>query len=261
MRTRKIYTRDLFNQFGYLATWLPGTPLELGDIGILNGREFTKIGNLKDHGLTFEIEEDYTPTDLDYSSKNAVSITTKLSGAPVPAGSTLTEIDAGISIKFSKENAILLKAKDTTTPAIKDQITLGNKILELFKKGEWNHKWAVITELVHATNCSILISSSKEGHIDLKATANIATNAIDITDTSFEFVDSFSKDVSTSLIARKGLTPMFKVSKVRRRFVAPPIFKFKGIDSLDLVTPKHIEKQNDEFYFGEPLYKDYLEIE
>ena len=43
MKTSKKYTKELNQQFGYLATWLPGTPLALGDIGILRNNEFTKI--------------------------------------------------------------------------------------------------------------------------------------------------------------------------------------------------------------------------
>ncbi|MCK8521969.1 hypothetical protein M0D21_10350 [Aquimarina sp. D1M17] len=259
MKTRKIYTGKMYQQFRYLATWLPGTPMELGDIGILRGKEFIKIGNISDHGISFDIEHDNTPTDLDHTSKNAVSISAKLSGSPTPPGSFLAQADAGISVKFSKENAILFKAKNTTTPAIKDQIKLGKEILKLNETGLWNHNWCVITELVHAESCSIIISSSKEGQIDLKASADIQINSLSITDTDLQFANAFSKDLSTTIIAQSGLTPLFKVSKVRRRLLGSPVFKARGIDSMKLITQDYMSKQKDEFYFGQPDFDHELE--
>ena len=131
MRTSKKYTRELRQQFGYLATWLPGTPLELGDIGILKRNTYTKISNLSNFDIDFSIEKDLTKSDIEYTSKGAVSITTKASGTAATQGSVLGKIDAGITVEFSKENAILFKANGTSSPAIEDQIKLGRQILSL----------------------------------------------------------------------------------------------------------------------------------
>ncbi|MFD0861164.1 hypothetical protein ACFQ1M_03005 [Sungkyunkwania multivorans] len=254
MKTRRIYTLEMYRQFRYLATWLPGTPLELGDIGILRGKEFTKIGNLSEHGISFEIEPDDTPADLEFSSKGSVSIITKLSGTATPTGSTLSEADAGISVSFSKENAILFKANKTKTPAIKNQVALGKKVLELYKEGKWNKDWAVITELINAESGSVIISSSKEGKIDLKVNGELGSKQLDIADAELNFGLSFSKDLSTKMIAQRGITPLFKVSKVRSHLLMKPIFKMSGVDAMDLASPEAYKQKELDLYFGEPEF-------
>jgi hypothetical protein len=255
MRTSKKYTKELKRQFGYLATWLPGTPLSLGDIGVLRNNEFTKISNLADLGITFEIELDSTKADIEHSSKGAVSISTKASGAIATQGSVLGEIDAGVTVVFSKESAILFKANGTTSPSIKDQIKLGKEILKLYKEGKWDKDWAVVTEKVDAESATILISSSKNGKIELKAKGEIETKNIDIADAELDFELSYSKDLSTKIFAEESLTPLFKASKVKSRLFLPPAFKMNKIHSMDFMTPDKA-KQNEEFiYFGEAEFE------
>lgn len=251
MKTSKKYTREIKEQFGYLATWLPSTPLALGDIGILRNNQFTKISNLSDFGIQFEIEPDETKSDIEHSSKGAVSITTKASGTVAPQGSALAEVDAGITVEFSKENAILFKANGTTSPSIKDQIALGKTIIDLYKEGKWDKDWSVITEKVDAESATILISSSSSGKIELKAKGEIKAAKLDIADAALGFELTFSKDLSTKIIGEESLTPLFKASKVNSRLFNPPIFKINKVRSMDLMTPDKAKSNEELLYFGE----------
>jgi len=251
MKTSKKYTREIKQQFGYLATWLPSTPIDLGDIGILKNNQFTKISNLSDLGIRFEIKRDETKSDIEHSSKGAVSITTKASGTVAPQGSTLGEVDAGITVEFSKENAILFKANGTTSPSISDQIALGKTIIELYKEGKWEKDWAVITEKVDAESATILIASSSNGKIEMKAKGEIKAAKLDIADAALAFEMIFSKDLSTKIICEESLTPLFKASKVHSNLFMSANFKMNNIQAMDLMTPEKA-KSNDEFlYFGE----------
>lgn len=265
MKTSKKYTRELYRQFKYLAAWLPGTPFALGDIGILKGREFTKIGNLKDEKfkIDFDIEKDTTPADINHSSKGAVTISIKAAGSASPSGSTLTQADAGVTVEFSKENAILFKAKGTLNNTIKNQIKLGDQILELYKEGKWDKDYVVITELVEAKSSTIMISSEKTGKIELKANGQAGNNAIDIADASLGFSTTFSKGLSTEIIAESGLTPLFKASKVKSRFLKPAIFEFNKLFSDKMLEKDFTALDNNLNYFGEVTFEDvsYEEIE
>ncbi len=51
------YTEELHDKFGYLATWLPGTKLKLGDVGILKRDRFEFVTTLNDLGLPFTIRD------------------------------------------------------------------------------------------------------------------------------------------------------------------------------------------------------------
>lgn len=254
MRTNTKYTRELKKQFGYLATWLPSTPVSLGDVGIVKRGVFTRLSNLNDFGISFEIEKDSSKSDIDHSSKGAVSISLKAAGTTPAAGSTLTEVDAGITIEFSKENAILFKANGTVSPSIKDQIKLGDTIKKLYKEGKWNIQWVVVTEVVEAESATIIISGSSKGKVELKAEAEVKLGELDIADADAKLGLSFSRDLSTSIIAKESLTPLFKASRIKEHILKKPTFTLKGVEVRNLITPAMALENDEVITFGEADY-------
>jgi hypothetical protein len=245
------YTDDMKNHFGYYATWNPGAPLKLGDIGTIKDNVFTKIADLDSRGITFGTRDDTTKTDLEYSSKGSITTTAKLSGTVAPQGSILTNLDAGIIVEFQNENSTLFKANGTLTPTIKDTIKLGNEVLDLYRNGKWNKSWVIITELVTADSSTILISNSSNGRIELKANANIDAKNFDIADAKFDFSTQFLKGLDTKIIAKEGLTPLFKVMGIKTSIFLPPIFKSHGLSADDLLTPESAKHEHkDQIYFG-----------
>lgn len=245
------YTDEMEKHFGYYATWNPGLNLALGDIGTFRDNVFTRISDLESQGIPFEIREDPTKTDIQYSSRGSITTATKLAGAATPQGSCLTELEAGVIVEFGKENSTLFKAKGTVTPTIKDTIRLGRQILKLYTEGKWSKSWSVITELVQAETATILISNAANGKIELKANANVSAPAIDIADASFNLSGQYVRGLDTMIIAEEGLTPLFKIMGIKTRFFMPPTFKTRGIRALDLLTPASAKSEHkDHIYFG-----------
>jgi hypothetical protein len=238
-------------KFGYYATWNPGVPLKLGDIGTFNDNVFTRLSNLADMGIEFEIRPDETKTSLEHYSEGSVSVTTKLSGTAGPQGSVLTNLDTGIIVEFSKENSTLFKANNTTSPSIKDVIKLGEQVLKLYREGKWNKNWVIVTDLVEAESATIIISNNSNSKIELKANANIDAPTFDIADAEFKFSTQFSRGLETQIISAEGLTPLFKVMGIKTRIFLPPIFSTKKVRAFDLITPETASKEyKDEIYFG-----------
>lgn len=245
------YTDEMKKKFGYYATWNPGVPLMLGDIGTLKDNVFTKLSELSSFEIKFDIRKDETKTPLEHNSKGSVSITTKLSGTVAPQGSVLANADAGIIVEFSKENSTLFKANNTVSPSIKDTIKLGNQIIQLYEEGKWNKQWVIITELVEAENATIIISNSSNSKIELKANANLNAPTFDIADAKFEFSTQFSRGLETKIVSAEKLTPLFKIMGMKTRIFLPPIFRTKNVVPFDLVTPQTAkEKYKDDIYFG-----------
>lgn len=247
------YTNEMKKKFGYYATWNPGVPLSLGDVGTFKNNIFTKLSNLKDQsiGIDFETRPDPTKTTLEHNSKGSITVTTKLSGTVAPQGSVLSNLDAGIIVEFSKENSTLFKANNTTSPSIKDAIKLGNDIIKIYKAGKWNKEWVVITELVEAESATIIISNSSNSKIELKANANIESANFDIADAKFDFSTQFSRGLETKIVSEERLTPLFKVMGMKTRIFLPPIFKTRSIRGIDLITPASAsDEYKDGIYFG-----------
>lgn len=237
MKTSKKYIKELHKHFGYHATWLPGTKLDLGDIGKMVKGTFVRISNLENKNIHFEIELDETKMDLDYSSKGSVSVSSKASGTVPSIGSVLKEAEAGISVEFNRENAILFKAKGTLSHAIEDQIKLGDEILKRYNSGDWNKDWIVVTEVVVADSATILISSSSKAKIELKAKAELNISSVGIASADLDVNPAFSKDLSTEMIASSGITPLFRARKVKDGWFTKPEFKHRAIRKSDVLTP------------------------
>jgi hypothetical protein len=246
------YTDEMSRKFGYYATWTPGRQLEIGDIGTLKDNVFTKLSNLTTRDIMFEQDKpDKTGEDLDYKSQGNVTIATKLSGCAAPAESVLTNVDAGVILEFNKENSIFFRARNCKTSSIKDILSLGDNILQMYRDGEWNKHWVIITELVTAESGTVIISNSSTGKIELKANANVGAAKLDIADVKFDFSAQYSRGLETEIIASQGLTPLFKIMGIKTRFVLPPRFQLSGITALDLVTADTAAKEyKEKLYFG-----------
>jgi len=248
------YTNDLKKHFGYYATWNPGLHLQLGDIGILQGNVFTRIGHLRFQKINFEVNaDDTTPADISYKTEGAVNVTTKLSGTAALPGSILKDTDAGLTIEFNKKNAIFFEADQTLTSTIADTIGLGEAVLKSFEDGKWDKNWVVITELVTAKAATILISSLAGAKIELKVTTSVSAPAIDLADASLGLSTQFSKSMDTTIIAQAGITPLFKAMKIRTPLFGEPNFEPLNVSAFDLLTPQtiSIEENKQRFKFAE----------
>ena len=248
---QKQYTDEMKKKFGYYATWHPGVPIKLGDVGTFTGNVFTRLSNLEDLGIPVEIREDTTKTSLEHNSQGSVSVTTKLSGTIAPQGSVLTDLEAGIIIEFSKENSTLFKANNTTSPSIRDTIKLGNLVIKMYTEGKWNKNWVVVTELVEAESTTVIISNTNNGKIELKANANVGAPSLDIADAAFDFAPQFTRGLETTIISNEGLTPLFKVMGMKARIFLPPVFSVRNVKPFDLITPANARtKYKNDIYFG-----------
>ena len=73
---------------------------------------------------------------------------------------------------------------------------------------------------------------------------------------------NYSKDLSTTIIAKEGLTPLFKGAKIKTPFLGGPVFKMNnkvrslalqqnGVAAMDIITPALANEQPDLLFFGE----------
>jgi hypothetical protein len=204
------YISEMSKHFRLIANWTPGDPRRIGDIGILNHGMFERISTLDAMEIGFDIRQDSTFENLKYSSSSGVSMTFKGSGkAPLP-GSLLTEAVAGFSIEFSRKHATVFEATGCVTHSVSDELSLGEKIFRLYETGQWNRGWRVLVKVVECDACTVLISSSSAGKLELSIKGNL-TAPISIADSSAEFGVVTQRDMNTVIIASKGLTPLYQV--------------------------------------------------
>ena len=210
----KIYVEELHRSLGYLAAWFPTQELRLGDIVMAGDSGLVPVGSLKDHGLSFTNRVAHSQAVYEYASSGAVSVSAKFAGQLLP-GSALANGEAGLLVKFNRENAILFEASGCTGKMIADVASLGRAIEKLYAANAWERSWLVVTEIVSAAAATVIISGSRTAQADLKANGSIKQGSTKLSDVEAKFEAKNTVDIGFKIIASSSLTPLYRAAGVK----------------------------------------------
>lgn len=252
--TYTYYLDHIFKQTRYRATWQPGKPLELGQVGKIGSDGiFVVYATLQDEGITMTTNTSGTGGDLDYTSNDSVTITAKAAGTAPALGSALTEAEAGVSIEFKNSQAIVFQSAGNKTEYIQNLGQVTDAILAKYNDGTWPKDYLVITELIKADSATIIISQSSNGSMELKAKAAVGTEAIKLTDASLGLSVSREKGNNLKYICQAGLTPLYRVHGIRNpwfsnayvdvKSIAPKIYTAADFKEQDVI-PEELEEND-----------------
>jgi len=223
----KTYAAELRSALGYLATWLPNSKLQLGDLLVPAGDgSLTRVGHIRDHGLSFTPHPGSSRAIYEYASSGAVSIMQKLAGQVVP-GSSLADADAGFVVKFGRTDAIVFEASGCSSVGIADLISLGRAIEKKYAAGEWDRKWMLVTELVNAKAATIIIAGSQSAQADLRASGTIGKGGIRLSDLNAKLEATKTVDIGFKIITSTGLTPLYRASGIKRSWFGLGLGQFQ----------------------------------
>jgi hypothetical protein len=216
MSISKQYTKEMKEQLNYSATWLPTTIVAPGDVGTVFNYEFQHLTTVAEFEIGFATVPNPVQADFDYCSTNAVSITAKASGQVPLAGSIFSQADTGISVKFSRNNAIAFRMSQCSSARIADLNALRKQILLKYNSKEWRDDMVVVTEVVKAARATIVISKSANAQIDLLAHGNIGVQELHIANANAEFQVLRASNIAFNIIAEKDLTPLFRFAGIKK---------------------------------------------
>ncbi|MEE9131150.1 MAG: hypothetical protein V3T84_14110 [Phycisphaerales bacterium] len=255
----KAYAKQMAKKFGYFATWLPTSPLRLGDYGILSKNYiFVRRANVSDLGIAFDTRGDQTAGSIDYQTSGAVSISVDVTADPnLPSAPIKTKI----GFTFSRKRSVVFKANGVRVTSIENQVALGHELRKLLPHS-WNKKYRVITELVEADTTTIIIANSRSSKLELSATGDISAN-IDIANASLKLAVTTQHEMSYTDIAKSGISPLFLTTGLKSkdgffRAAAALGGPSPGLDALDLVTDDDIAAHPEEYFFGKDSLVDLL---
>ena len=151
VNVHKLYAQEVYEGLGYRPTWLPGTPVALGNIGVIEDGIFRPITDLTQIGIRFDVKVDPARDAIDYTSKNGVSMSFKAGSEVNGKFKAIATADAGVLIEFSREGAVALQLRDVSFNRIADQHALGQMLLKSLatadESKQWQRNWTVITEV------------------------------------------------------------------------------------------------------------------
>src|SRR5262245_44801006 len=216
------YVRGLHQKFDFYAAWRPSQARRLGGVGRMADGQFQRISTLEPLGISFTERQGPPGSDLSHASGSSVSIKLKAQGEMLP-GTSIPNAKAGALVQFSSEGAFVFQAAAPAVREVEDQVRLADDIMRLYRQFEngkraWNEDWCVVTELMTASKVTVLVSSSGSSKIELSADGIPAGQAPLATLGGALSVVTQTGEV-TSVLAEANLTPLFRVSRVRRSLV------------------------------------------
>lgn len=212
MSIATIFCKEVRHNFKkYFGNWEPTEIIKLGDIGVIENDMFIHLGNISTMGLTsLPIEIQNGVGNKTFSTKDSVSV--KLKAKATVAG---INTNAGVEIAFSMGNSLFINAIDCSVERFSDKISLGNKILDLYKiEKKWNKNWVVITDIITSKNTTIAISETANSNIVLEATSS-AISQIDLMDASLSLAVASNNQVGYCAESRVNITPFFSICGIK----------------------------------------------
>jgi hypothetical protein len=219
--TADIYCDTIHEQLrDYYATWLPQTKMALGDYGPLLGTRFQRRGNVADFGVKgANVCIGSAEASVQVTSRSGVSVDLKAAAA-LPAGTPPAK--ATLEVGFGKGDAVFFNAAELALNEVKDQTALAKQILKLFSAGIWEHEWHVVTAVAGAAATTVAISNNEGARLVLEA--ETPGEVLNLAKASAKLSATTTKDLGAQIVSEQGLTPLIKLSKVRRKFFKQPAF-------------------------------------
>ena len=199
------FSRAVRKGLGYHATYSFAVPIVLGTVGVLEDDVFRPIGHINEIIPEFRADTEISrATDLSFELN----------------GKTRTGPDSSrVSVTFSRRNGILLYLSGCRSSSFVDMSAFTRLLIERFQDGSWKKNWHVVTQAIEADSTTILISgtanSSAGFQLDGGRPRRQPTLSGDVT-------VSRSKGLAISVVATPGLTPLFRLVRIRRRFLGEP---------------------------------------
>jgi hypothetical protein len=164
---------EIRNRFERLPVWLPGTPMQLGDIGVFGRSGWSKQSSLAGQGIGFSADVDGVPVTYDYSSNDGTQVDLRAAASLDPTPQAVAGGNLGLQVEFSREGAFLLRAGAVRVSRIADLAELDRQILGRHERRSWPPEWIVVSEVAEGGPSITLISGGKQGRavVDLGVTA------------------------------------------------------------------------------------------
>ncbi len=228
------YLKGVFEKLKYHAAWPPNQPRRLGDVGRLVHGEFQPQTSLELLGIKFAERVGPPGADISYTSGASVSVKLKAEGQSLP-GTTIPQAKAGAVVEFSSSGAFVFQATAPVVREIDNQAGVGKEILTLYRKPGrqrgWEVDWCVVTELLTADRLTVLVSDSKDSKVELAANGKVPVGGpAPLASVNGSLSVIAQKGEVTSVLAEAGLSPLFRVSRIKRSLLDRLVGTDENID-------------------------------
>jgi hypothetical protein len=207
----KLYQKEMHNNLGFFATWLPSTAIALGDIGVLEGGRFRRVASLKELGIVQPDVREGAAENVSYS------VSAKRSDNISAGAATAVPLASGeLLITFTSEGGYVFEAIKMTQMELDDRLTLASSLLKAYEEGRWQKEWLLIDALYRAESATILVSEDTSSEIVLKASAaTLPSGLLPLADPKLGLGIASSNGKIVHIVAANNVHPLYSCVKVR----------------------------------------------
>jgi len=230
----RLYQQEMHQNLGFFATWFPGSPLELGDVGMFEGGQFRRASSLSDMEVPLSAVREGKRQNVSYSA-SAKRSGTLATDAGLSAGVGQGEL----TVSFSSEGGFVFEAVGLRCLEVADRSAMADGILQLHHEGRWRREWVVIEALYIADSATVLVSQEQASEIRLKAKANIPSGPLQLADPSLGLTVAASSGRVVHVLAGTDLRPLYSCARLRDPLFGNPSVvpvRGKATDSLQAMA-------------------------
>ncbi len=227
----KLYQREMHDNLGFFATWLPGDQIEVGDVGVIEGGRFRREASLKELGIPCKVGAGKAMQSVQYTSTQGTKIATT-------AGAATTLAKAEISIDFSREGAFVFHASNLRPYRLDNRVAVAEKIVDAYKKGTWKKEWLLV-EGIHAAECAtIIVSEDGSASLVLAASADAPIAGVSLADPKIGLTATATRGRIVHILGGAGLHPLYACLQLKDPlFGGPSVRPVRGAGAAGEEVP------------------------
>ena len=212
----KIYQSEMHHNLGFYATWLPGDPIEIGDVGVLLDGRFRRLTSLTDLGISYDLSAAGTTQNVQYTSAKG----TKVGAATSASAAGIAGVE--INIEFSADGAFVFHATGLQASRLQELPAVGANVLAAYEKGHWRKEWLLI-EAVHIADCAtIIISQDSSASLVLTGSVSGPIAVLSLADPKARLDVSSSRGKLVHVVGGRALRPLYSCLRIEHSFFAEP---------------------------------------
>ncbi|WP_405931517.1 hypothetical protein [Streptomyces sp. NBC_00827] len=159
----ETYWNEFDGGLSRLPVWLPGSNMELGDVGTLETRGWNKLTTLESLGIPVRSDTPGGSSQYDYASHGGVDITAGTGKTGVELQNIA--VNAELVFKFHRTGAFVFKAAGVMVHRIADLAGVDAELLNLYGQGRWRPEWTVVTEVARGAPALVLVAAESGAEI------------------------------------------------------------------------------------------------
>ncbi|MBN8487162.1 MAG: hypothetical protein J0M20_05480 [Burkholderiales bacterium] len=163
----KTYQTEMYENFGFFATWLPGDPIEVGDVGVFEEGRFRREARLSDFQIPCQVEVADNASDVQFTSRNGVQLSTSAGASAGAVG------ELRMSIQFTGDGAFLFHASGLKVHRLGNRPEVTAAVLGLYERKRWKKEWLIVEAVHTAARTTVLISEDKAAKVELAAKSEL----------------------------------------------------------------------------------------